>query len=310
VRFADLFSLAIAVCMAAPSVVGKYRTDQESPSDSFSSPAGAASSRAADVHLSGPAMGLPFTLLSGFLIEVSGEIDGRTQLRFVLDTGSTVSMIDKRLAGRMGLSLQPAKTLGFDAEVTWGKTIVPKVSFGQIKAENVEMMVGDLSAFSSYTKGMDAIIGTDLLKLANFSIDYDSRKIVFQSMQRQYARRASEPLLDCVVAELVIQGHPVRLIVDSGLPGVLLYEERIRHQVPGLKFIGTPTRVIMGSTLHGQRAVLPHVMLGTRFDDLTVFLTHAPSVDWLPGIDGMVGLKPFGARRIHFDFGTKHLTWE
>ena len=56
---------------------------------------------------------LPFRLVSGFLIEVSGAIAGRTGFKFVLDTGSTVSMLDSHIAEQLRLSFYPLKLLAW-----------------------------------------------------------------------------------------------------------------------------------------------------------------------------------------------------
>jgi len=260
---------------------------------------------------------LPFRLLSGFLIEVFGEIAGRNSLNFVLDTGSTISLVDNRVAAQLHLSLRPAQTLSFGTKTRWQLTTIPEVRFGQIQAKDVDMMVGDLSAFSSYAKGIDAVIGTDLLKLSNFSIDYTTKTIVFHLKLREYARRAAQspptstdPQSDCVILELQIQGHPVKLIVDTGFPGVLLYEERLRRAVPELRFVRPPKPVIMGESLQGQQGVLPDVLLGAHTDQITVFIIHDRAPGQLSGIDGVVGLPPLKARRVHFDFLQKRLSWE
>ena len=193
--------------------------------------------------------------------------------------------------------------------MTWEVATVPEVQFGQIKARNVQMLVGNLPEFSAYAEGVDAVIGMDLLKLTDFSIDYDAKKIVFHSSQCEYSGRAGEPLVDCVILELLVQGHPVRLIVDSGFPGLLLYEERVRRRVPGLRTLGSPTEASLGGTLQGKQAVLPDVVFGRRNDNISVLLMQAPPPNTLPGIDGIVGLTLLKAHKVRFDFVAKRVSW-
>jgi predicted aspartyl protease len=257
-----------------------------------------------------PLAELPFRLSSGYLIEVEGRIGTQSNLKFVLDTGATISIVDSRIANQIKLQRRPAESFSFDRKLAWEVTTVPEVQFGQIKARNIQMLVGRLAEYSEFAKKADAIIGMDLLKLSDFSIDYDTKKIIFHSQQREYTRPIGEPLSECVILELLVQGHPVRLIVDTGFPGLLLYEERLLRQVPALRTAGNPTDVSMGGRLPAKQVVLPDVVFGARNGEVSVLLIKTPSPDTLPGIDGIVGLAPLKARRVYFNFVAKRLSWE
>jgi predicted aspartyl protease len=253
---------------------------------------------------------LPFRFSEGYLIMIEGQIGTETNLKFILDTGATVSIVDSRIADKLNLPRYPAESLSFDRKLTWQATTVPEVQFGQIKAKNIQMLVGHLGEYSEFAKKADVIIGMDLLKLINFSIDYDSKKIIFHSHQRERIPTSGEPLSECLTLELQVQGHPVRLIVDTGFPGLLLYEERLLKHVPALRMVGSPNRVSIGGRLQAKQAVLPDVVLGARNGEASVLLMKAPPPDILPGIDGVVGLAPLRARRVHFDFVERRLSWE
>jgi predicted aspartyl protease len=252
---------------------------------------------------------LPFRLSSGYLIEVRGRIGSQSNLKLLVDTGSTISIVDRRIADKLKLARRPAESMSFERKLVWEETTVPEVQFGPIKAQNVQMLVGSLAEYSEFAQKADVVIGMDLLRLSNFSIDYDSRRIVFRSGQREYAPPA-EPLSACMILELAVQGHPVRLIVDTGFPGLLLYQERLKRQIPVLRTEGSSTAVSVGGRLKAIEVVLPDVVFGTRNDKVSVLMVKAPASDALPGIDGVVGLRPLKARRIHFDFVAKRLSWE
>ena len=253
---------------------------------------------------------LPFRFSEGYLIMVEGQIGTQTNLKFILDTGATISIVDSKIADKLKLPCHPAESFSFDRKLAWQTTTVPEVQFGQIKAKNIQMLVGHLGEYSEFTKKADAIIGMDLLKLINFSIDYASKKIIFHSHQREHIPASGEPLSECVILELQVQGHPVRLIVDTGFPGLLFYEERLLQRVPALRIAGSSSGVSVGGRLQAKQAVLPDVVFGTRNGEVSVLLVKAPPPDTLPGIDGLVGLAPLKARRVHFDFVAKRLSWE
>jgi predicted aspartyl protease len=253
---------------------------------------------------------LPFRLSSGYLIEVEGRIGTQSHLRFLIDTGATISIVDSRIASQLKLQRRPAESATFDRKLVWELASVPEVEVGQIEADNVQMLVGRLAEYSEFARKTDAIIGMDLLKLSNFSIDYEAKKIIFHSRPQHYAPPSGEPLLECVILELHVQGHLVRLIVDTGFPSLLLYEERLLKRVPLLRTTGHLSGVSIGGRLQGKQVVLPDVEFGERNGEVSVLLAKAPPSEMLPGIDGIVGLAPLKARRVHFDFGGKRLTWE
>ena len=253
---------------------------------------------------------LPFRLSDGYLLTVEGQIGTQTNLRFILDTGATISIVDSRIADKLKLQLHPAESLSFDRKLAWQATIVPEVQFGQVKAGNVPMLVGRLGEYSAFAKKADAIIGMDLLRRINFSIDNDSKRIIFHARQQEPSSLSGEPLSDCIILEAQVQGHPVRLLVDTGFPGLLLYEDRVRTRLPALRTAGTPISVNVGGQLQAKQATLPDVVFGARNGDVSVLFVTAPAPDALSEIDGIVGLAPLKARRVYFDFAAKRLSWE
>jgi len=253
---------------------------------------------------------LPFRFSEGYLIMVEGQIGAQTNLKFILDTGATISIIDTRIADKIKLQRHSAESLSFDRKLNWEATTVPEVQFGQITAHNVRILVGRLAEYSDFAKKVDAIIGMDLLKLRDFSIDFDSKKIIFDTPQREYTPAAGEPLSDCLILEAQIQGQPVRLIVDTGFADLLLYEERLLKRVPALRTAGSPTGVSLGGRLQAKQAVLPDVVFGARKGAVSALLVQGNPPETLSEIDGVVGLTPLKTHRVHFDFVGRRLSWE
>jgi hypothetical protein len=112
------------------------------------------------------------------------------------------------------------------------------------------------------------------------------------------------------VVELQVQDRPVHLLVDTGMRGILLYEERLRKRVPSLRTAGSLKNATMGGRMPVKQATLPDVVFGHRTREVPVLLLPSPAVDMLPGIDGIVGISALQARRVHFDFSNKTLSWE
>ena len=58
------------------------------------------------------------------------------------------------------------------------------MKFGPVHLTDVLMLVGNLSELSTFADGADAIIGSDLLGLTDFTIDYDEKILIFQPLKR------------------------------------------------------------------------------------------------------------------------------
>ncbi len=253
---------------------------------------------------------LPFRLSSGYLIQVEGRIGEHTHLKFILDTGATISMVDQRIAQKLKLDAHPAQSFNFDRNLQWETATIPEVQFGPIRAANVAVLVGDLARYSEFAGKADAIIGTDLLNLSNLTIDFAARNLIFDLTEPRTYLAGGDPMAKCLIVELQVQDRPVHLIVDTGLQGMLLYEERLRKSVPGLRTAGSLKNATMGGRVQVKQATLPDVRFGNRNREVHIAFLPSPAAGTLPGIDGIVGLDVLQVRRVHFDFSRKTLTWE
>jgi hypothetical protein len=113
-------------------------------------------------------------------------------------------------------------------------------------------------------------------------------------------------MAECLIVELQVQDRPTHLIVDTGLPGILLYEERLRKRVPGYCALrATSTMWPWADACASQTGHSPDVLFGKTNRDVFVLLVPWPAPDMLPGIDGIVN-----AGRVHFDFARKTFSWE
>ena len=249
-------------------------------------------------------------LSSGYLIQVEGRIGDQTHLKFILDTGATISMVDQRIAKILKLDAHPAQSFNFDRSLKWETGAVPEIQFGPIRAANVVVLVGDLARYSEFARKADAVIGMDLLQLSNVTIDFGARNLIFEPTAPKTYMPGGDPMTRCLIVELQVQGSPVHLIVDTGLQGILLYEERLRKSVAGLRTAGSIKNATMGGRVQVKQATLPDVVFGNKNREVPIVFEPSPAADMLPGIDGIVGISALQARRVHFDFSGKTLSWE
>jgi predicted aspartyl protease len=261
---------------------------------------------AASVPLSEPT----FQLSSGYLIQVDGSIGTQSNLKFILDTGATITIVDRKIADRLKLDRRPAESFNFDRKLKWESATLPDLQFGPIHATNITVFIGRLAEYSEFAKNADAVIGMDLLRSSNFSIDFDTHKITFHPTMEKVSVVAGDPLLQCPILEVQVQGHPVRLIVDTGLAGIVFYEERLRTRVPGLRIAGHLADAAMGGRMRAKQVTIPDVVFGKTNRDVSVLLVCSPARDILPGIDGIIGIAALKAHRINFDFTGRTLSWD
>jgi hypothetical protein len=98
--------------------------------------------------------------------------------------------------------------------------------------------------------------------------------------------------------------------VDTGFPGILLFEERLRRKVPDLKIPEDVLNVVIGQRLQAKRIKLPGIRIGTTRKEVTVLLTKAPDPEILPGVDGVIGIAVLKAQKVDLDFPARKLTWQ
>jgi predicted aspartyl protease len=250
---------------------------------------------------------MPFELVSGFLVVVNGEIGNLHGLKFILDTGASHSLIDRKVADTLRLRRRSGKVISFGRRISVEWADIPELRVGPLRGEAVRIMVVKLAEYSELAEHADGIIGLDLLsKGRRFSIDYDRRTVSFQLDEDGTPEHSPSV---CFVVPLVVQGVPVHVVVDTGLQGILLYENRLRKRLPKMRIEGESTNAAMGR-LRATQVRLPGVQIVGAQVATTVFLIDGPDEDALPGVDGYLGPAALQAKRIEFDFDAGVLRWQ
>jgi predicted aspartyl protease len=251
---------------------------------------------------------IPFHLDGGFLILVDGRIGPLAPLRFVLDTGTTHTVIDRKIAERLLLPRQAGKgtVVNFDREVELQWTSLPELRVGPLVVRDLPVMVGDLKQLSEFAEGVDAIVGLDLLRSSeSVRIDY-LRKLVIFKLPADFPADSRLPV--ALTVALPTQGQRVRLIVDTGLQGMLLYQDRIEKHLPQLKLPGKSAAY--AGRLKGRSATLSGIELGPDFEQSSVLLLRGAPRSLPSEIDGYLGMNTLHAQIIELDFRSNTLRWQ
>lgn len=261
--------------------------------------------RAQDAAPSAAAEAVPFELSSDFLVVVEGKVGDVGGLKFIVDTGATRSVIDEKLAAKLSLRRQKGKIMNFDRFKTTEYAEVPAIQVGPLRLWGLRVMVANLLEYSELAKGVDGIVGLDLLTSSQkFTIDYAQKKLYFELATNEIPRAVP----GCFIVPVIVQGISMRLVVDSGLAEILLYEDRLQKR-PRIRTQGEPETVSMGR-LQGRKVVLLGVHLGHPDEPVTAVLIDRPAEPRMRSFDGYLGVASLHARRIDFDFAKMTLSWQ
>ena len=252
---------------------------------------------------------VPFELKADFLVVVKGEVGDLHSLKFIVDTGATYTVIDRRIADKLLLHREPGKVMNFDREVPVEWAQIPPLRIGPVKVASSRVLVGKLDEYSSFAEGIDGIIGLDILGRSKaLTIDYQNRAICWQ-MSGNDANHLQRAAWNYYVVPIVVQGRPLRLVVDTGLEGIVLFGDRLRKDMPRLRTEGEATPVGMGR-LQATQVKLPGVRIAGPETVATVFLMNGPDTRALSGVDGYLGVASLHAKLVEFDFEAMQIRWQ
>jgi predicted aspartyl protease len=253
---------------------------------------------------------VPVRIFRGFLVVVEGRFGTNLEHQnFLLDTGTSPSIINKDLAAPLDLTKSSAilASVGQDSKVQ--SAVLQELQIGPIRVNSLPIILSDLSQLENDLGiPVAGIIGLDVLSRASFSLDYAKKSIEFG---RFTAGGVTVPLpvgSSIAVAQVNWGGIPKRMIVDTGSEQlVLLGKEppfvRALHADGGPGATATANSVANRLTVQ-QLPPADIVLAGKKFS--------TPKAYWVPGSDasdsdGLLGVRSLGFRRVSFDSQTRTL---
>ena len=245
---------------------------------------------------------LRFDLYRDYLIVVRGAAGPLKGLNFLLDTGASPTVLDRRLARSLHLDERPGLLAGVNGTVTAGQAIVSSLQLGPMRRDNLPVVVEDLSFFyKALPVHIDGVIGLDVIGQSPFEIDYGAREIRFgptPSLKNALPLRMERglPLVD-----VQLDQSSAKLVLDTGASSLILFAPR----TPGA---GSPVRisaVLQSSNTMGEFAGktvwLHSLMLGqAEFRREPAVLVHSrPETN--DDFDGLVSPALLGITKIAID---------
>ena len=176
-----------------------------------------------------------FRLVQKFMIVVTVTINDAERFDFFLDTGTNSTVITPEVAQK--LNLRPRDRM--EIITVTGKQIVPRaflptVALGAEKAENVEVLIADLSVIRAIDKNICGVLGQNFLAQYNYLLDYDKRRIVFDENGELESRlRGTQIPIETSENRLLItvfvRQNSLRLVLDSAAAHLILFDDATRR---------------------------------------------------------------------------------
>lgn len=254
---------------------------------------------------------IPVDIYRGYLIVAPVDIGALHGLRFLLDTGSTNTIIDRRLARQLSLGGQHCKVANFDKLLTVQCGLLPQVTFGPEQANDLPVLIEDLRYLQTGQGSVDGIIGLDLLRRRNFLVDYAESRVVFgttETVDMQSVPMRITPTLLSVEAQL--NGRPVWMIADTGLLRAMIYERGLDALLENDRIQGHVRSQSMGGWVENRVSTVLQFRLGAQDLEREVLFVPAPAANRMDEVAGYLGPASLKAKQVLFDFDAHQLRWK
>jgi Aspartyl protease len=226
-------------------------------------------------------------------------------LKFILDTGTTHSVLDTKLADKLALPRQDGTVLNFDRHVKIGWSNVPELQIGSLRIRNLRMMVASLGESSEFADAIDGIIGLDMLRLCqSVRINFDEKLLTLRIGQA--SNEAELDKTQALVVHLNVQGRQLCLILDTGLRDIVLFKDRISNNAPHLK-LSKRSRGAREGWLTGEFALLQGICIGSWESQSYAFVIQKAPQSLPVDVDGFLGVRALNSSLVELNFEASSL---
>jgi hypothetical protein len=201
---------------------------------------------------------IPIRLIAGRLAVVPVIVQGTGPYPFLLDTGGTSSMVDEGLARELGLPDLGATVQETATGAEPVHLVRTTLRLGGVESEG-DVIRARLTALEAIDRRIRGVVGQDLLRRANWWLDYRGRALVQDTEgalatltigERVSVRwEANRPTVEASLRD----GRPLRLVLDSAAVSALLFRD--------IGGASTPAGSARATT-HGGAATVPLVTVG------------------------------------------------
>lgn len=243
---------------------------------------------------------IPVKLYRGFLVVAAGQFGGvNGRQNFILDTGTSPSILNIGVARHLGLPLSKAKlsAVGRQSEIL--STTVPEIRLGPLQALSVPVLVTDLSPVEhDINLPIAGILGMDVLGKTSFRLDYGNQLLEFGEIAPVGIPVDLSTRADLPIAEIKVDGKLMHLLVDTGAERIVFFGARSAAELSP----NTASDLLQGNSAASAvpvRAVsqLDFELSGQRFRQDAYFVPDSEE----PLFDGLLSVRSLGIRVLSLD---------
>ena len=229
-----------------------------------------------------------------------GQFGGTSERQnFIIDTGTSPSILNIGAARHLGLALTQAKlsAIGRDSETL--AATVPEIRLGPLQAMSVPVLVADLSPVErDLNLPIAGILGMDVLGKSSFRLDYGNQLIEFGEIAPVGIPVNLSTRSDLPIAEIRIGGKLLRLLVDTGSDRLVFFGARSAAEFSP----NTANSLLQGNSVASRvpvRTVSPldFEISGQRFHQNAYFVPDSEE----PLFDGLLSVRSLGIRVLSLD---------
>jgi hypothetical protein len=206
-----------------------------------------------------------FDLYRGYMMVAKGSIGPLKGLHFLLDTGTSTTLLDLRIARELDLEGVPEtiNMIFVDGQVQATHTWAPSIELGPMRQFHRPVLVQDLSVFSAALPvRIDAVIGLDVLGKSPFEVDYRYRKIHFGDLPHLPISIPMSLEQGLAMVDVEVNHAAAHLVLDTGTPSLMIFASRIPEAIAGLKATGFHRDANLRGSLEHREVHLPSIQLG------------------------------------------------
>ena len=182
---------------------------------------------------------------------------------------------------------------------------------GPANSHNLSMDVIDVS-FTQNSLGtrVDAMIGLDVLGQSPFTIDYESRELVFGPVDPSFVTAPYAPGLPYAIVVLQVQQEKLEILVDTGASALVLFQSGLRNCRAATITVGRETWTSLGGEMPmaGRLRLLTFYLGAVSWGQRSAYVPDN-SANQPSGLGGLLGVVAL-SKRVAFDPVRKVVAWD
>jgi predicted aspartyl protease len=190
---------------------------------------------------------MPFHLVNGFAVIIPVAVNGHGPYDFMLDTGTTIMVVDRELGEELALQPQAQGTVTtLTQQLSASIAVARRVDFGPVTEQNIEVMIRDLGGLRHIAPSVRGVLGQNALNHADFLLDYQHKQLQFDidgelmhALNGHHISLRRNPAADNPrYGNLVVHGsvadgavHPMDFLLDSGAASPVIFDSFERESI-------------------------------------------------------------------------------